>query len=188
MCALRVNFGTVVESFKRNLRLSFTTRGRRFRTFRVLTPKSDVYSFGVVLLEPISRKKPVEFNTEINSAFDVGISNAENMQSLREIRKLSAKCLSKDVEMRPEIIDVLSSLIIIREHRHGRLRNPSPNNSTLSIEEEKEMKKMTRNYRRPFRKEFLQRLCIGVLGEDRLSIVKQLRTQSETDRNTFLKT
>lgn len=90
--------------------------------------------------------------------------------------------------MRPEIIDVLSSLIIIREHRHGRLRNPSPNNSTLSIEEEKEMKKMTRNYRRPFRKELLQRLCIGVLGEDRLSIVKQLRTQSETDRNTFLKT
>ncbi|KAL6607885.1 hypothetical protein ACP70R_040948 [Stipagrostis hirtigluma subsp. patula] len=187
----------------------------------VLTPKSDVYSFGVVLLEIISRKKALDgtiilaqcFNRALEQRenvlymFDEEINNTNNMKFLGDIANLAAKCLRRDVEMRPEMIEVAINLRLIRKALQGEQGNSSqwhtslpynlipPNKvgsavyqlGNLNIFNEDEMKMMTRNYSMIFREELRERLYNGILGNSYPVIVKQLRTHSETDKEKFLK-
>ncbi|XP_066365007.1 uncharacterized protein [Miscanthus floridulus] len=95
----------------------------------ILTPKNDVYSFGVVLLEVITRKKAVDgtitlaqsFNEaltkgeDVQHMFDEEISVAENKKFLGDIGQLAAKCLRRDIKTRPEMVEVATSLRMIRK-------------------------------------------------------------------------
>ncbi|CAD6273045.1 unnamed protein product [Miscanthus lutarioriparius] len=90
----------------------------------ILTPKSDVYSFGVVLLEIVTRKKVVDatlaqsFNEAITRVEDVQHmfdSATENMKFLGDIGQLAAKCLRRDAITRPEMVEVATSLRMIRK-------------------------------------------------------------------------
>ncbi|CAO2045325.1 unnamed protein product [Urochloa humidicola] len=188
----------------------------------VLTPKSDVYSFGVVLLEIITRKKAVDgtvilaqcFTRALQKGenvlhmFDEEINDTKNIKFLGEIGKVASKCLTRDVEMRPEMIEAVTSLRIIRNALQREQGTPSqqctvvPDNSilltkvgsaaqqfgNLNIFKEEEIKKMTKNYRMVFREDSCERLYNGILVKDHPVIVRQLRTRSETDREIFLKT
>ncbi|XP_015648999.1 uncharacterized protein [Oryza sativa Japonica Group] len=188
----------------------------------ILTPKSDVYSFGVVLLEIITRKKAVdgtitlaqrfteavEQGKKVMHLFDEDINNTKNMNFLEDIGKLAVKCLRREVEVRPEMVEVATSLRMIRkalEEEEGNLiqQNISaPSNSipsknvkssaqqfgNLKIFKQEEIKLMTKNYSMKFREEFCERLYNGVIGTTHAVIVKQVRTSSESDRMMFLKT
>uniref|UniRef100_A0A0E0MVC9 Protein kinase domain-containing protein n=1 Tax=Oryza rufipogon TaxID=4529 RepID=A0A0E0MVC9_ORYRU len=189
----------------------------------ILTPKSDVYSFGVVLLEIITRKKAVdgtitlaqsftdaiEKGKKVMNLFDEEINDKQNMNFLEDIGKLAVKCLRRDVKVRPEMVEVATSLRMIRKDLEGEQGNltqqhtSTPNNSTpsknegsagrqfgnLNIFKQEEIKHMTRNYSMTFREEFHERLYNGVLGMvHAVIIVKQVSTSSKTDREVFLKT
>ncbi|KAF2949833.1 uncharacterized protein [Oryza sativa Japonica Group] len=188
----------------------------------ILTPKSDVYSFGVVLLEIITRKKAVdgtitlaqsftdaiEKGKKVMNLFDEEINDKQNMNFLEDIGKLAVKCLRRDVKVRPEMVEVATSLRMIRKDLEGEQGNltqqhtSTPNNSTpsknegsagrqfgnLNIFKQEEIKHMTRNYSMTFREEFHERLYNGVLGMVHAVIVKQVSTSSKTDREVFLKT
>ncbi|CAN6342747.1 unnamed protein product [Urochloa humidicola] len=188
----------------------------------ILTPKSDVYSFGVVLLEIITRMKAVDgaitlaqcFSEALAKGgnmlhmFDEEISGRRNMKFLGDIGQLAAKCLVRDVKMRPEMVDVVTSLRMIREALQSEEENLSqkqasvPNNSIpsksvalaaqqfghLNTFSEMEMKKMTKNYRMTFREKFRECLYNGMLGMDRPVIVRQLKTCTESDREMFRNT
>ncbi|KAG2605534.1 hypothetical protein PVAP13_4NG090700 [Panicum virgatum] len=188
----------------------------------ILTPKSDVYSFGVVLLEMITRKKAVDGTITLAQCFSEALAKGENMlhmfdkeisdrrkiKFVRDIGQLAAKCLLRDVKMRPEMVEVVTSLRMIRKalqreeenisQKHGSVPNNSiPSNNgglgahqfgNLNTFNEKEMKKMTKHYHMPFREELGGCLYNGVLGTDRPVIVKQVKTCSESDRETFLNT
>jgi len=188
----------------------------------ILTPKSDVYSFGVVLLEMITRKKAVDGTITLAQCFSEALAKGENMlhmfdkeisdrrkiKFVRDIGQLAAKCLLRDVKMRPEMVEVVTSLRMIRKalqreeenmsQKHGSVPNNSiPSNNgglgahqfgNLNTFNEKEMKKMTKHYHMTFREELGGCLYNGVLGTDRPVIVKQVKTCSESDRETFLNT
>ncbi|KAL6865351.1 hypothetical protein ACP4OV_016502 [Aristida adscensionis] len=182
----------------------------------ILTPKSDVYSFGVVLLEIMSRNKAVNGTTilaqcfnrvseqgeDVLYMFDEEINGTNNMKFLGEIGKLVAKCLRRNVDMRPEMTEVASSLRIIRKAMLGEQGNFTlpenlvPQNTVgsaayqfgnLNIFTEDEIKKMTRNYSITFREELRDRLYNGVLVNNCPVIVKRHRTHSEADREKFLR-
>ncbi|WVZ96149.1 hypothetical protein U9M48_041821 [Paspalum notatum var. saurae] len=118
----------------------------------ILTPRSDVYSFGVVLLEIITRKKPACVNITLDQSFsevlakgkkvlhmfDKEISGRENLEFLQGIVRLAAKCLQRDVKMRPEMVEVATSLRMIRKAMHGQEENPYPEHHPAS--------KRTRNF------------------------------------------
>ncbi|CAL5079724.1 unnamed protein product [Urochloa decumbens] len=188
----------------------------------VLTPKSDVYSFGVVLLEIITRKKAVDGTVilahcftgalqkgkNVLHMFDEEINDTKSIKFLGEIGKVASKCLTRDVEMRPEMIEAVTSLRIIRKDLQREQGTPSqqytvvPNNGILSMKvgsasqqfgnlnifKEEEIKKMTKNYRMVFREDSCECLYNGILVKDHPVIVRQLRIRSETDRDIFLKT
>ncbi|KAL6865348.1 hypothetical protein ACP4OV_016499 [Aristida adscensionis] len=182
----------------------------------ILTPKSDVYSFGVVLLEIMSRKKALDgttilaqcFNRALEEGknvlymFDEEINGTNNMKFLGEIGKLVSKCLRRDVEMRPEMIDVAISLRMIRKAIQGEQGNCNLLDNlvlqnkvgsaayqfgNLNIFTEDEMKELTRNYSMIFREELPDRLYNGVLVNNCPVIVKQHRIRSKADREKFLK-
>ncbi|KAG2610897.1 hypothetical protein PVAP13_4KG226900 [Panicum virgatum] len=205
----------------------------------ILTPKSDVYSFGVVLLEMTTRKKAVDGTITLAQCFSEALAKGENMlpmfdkeisgsrkiKFLGDIGQLAAKCLLRDVKMRPEMVEVVTSLRMIRkalqrEEENMRQKQGSvPNNSipsenvglaahqfgnlntfnekemkmmtkhgNLNTFNEKEMKMMTKDYRMTFREELGECLYNGVLGTNRPVIVRQVKTCSESDRETFLNT
>uniref|UniRef100_J3L0Q5 Protein kinase domain-containing protein n=1 Tax=Oryza brachyantha TaxID=4533 RepID=J3L0Q5_ORYBR len=189
----------------------------------ILTPKSDVYSFGVVLLEIITRKKAVDgtitlaenFTEVINKRkemmhlFDQEINNTENLNFLKDIGKLAVKCLSRDVEVRLEMVEVATGLRMIRkalEEERGNLihlqhisalknlihsknvRSEARQFGNLNIFKKKEIKHMTRKYSMKFREDSREHLYYGVIGKARAVIVKQVSTSSESDRDVFLKT
>uniref|UniRef100_A0A0D9V171 Protein kinase domain-containing protein n=1 Tax=Leersia perrieri TaxID=77586 RepID=A0A0D9V171_9ORYZ len=183
----------------------------------ILTPKSDVYSFGVVLLEIITRKKAVdgtfilahsfreaiEKGKSVMDLFDEEINDTENTNFLQDIGKLAVKCLRRDVEVRPEMIEVAISLRMIRKALEGEQGSQNqqhisaPNKSipwknvestahqfgNLNVFKRKEIKHVTRNYSMIFREEFHERLFSGVLGTVHAVIVKQVTTSSKTDRD-----
>ncbi|KAL6865350.1 hypothetical protein ACP4OV_016501 [Aristida adscensionis] len=186
----------------------------------ILTPKSDVYSFGVVLLELITRQKAVNGTIVLAQSFteayekgkkimfDAEINGTKNIKFLGDIGKLATKCLRRDVKMRPEIVEVIISLRLIRKAMQGEQVNLSQQynsapKSSISIQEvgsgshqfgnlsiftKEEMKTMTRNYSMPFREEFRERQYSGFLPNGHPVIVKQLKTRSQTEREIFLKT
>ncbi|RCV44540.1 hypothetical protein SETIT_9G382300v2 [Setaria italica] len=97
-----------------------------------LTVKSDVYSFGVVLLELIARKKAIAVvdNVNIVSAFtnalasgvkgvrgmfDAEIASKDNMKILERVAKLAGECLTMERGKRPEMVDVMERLRILRK-------------------------------------------------------------------------
>jgi serine/threonine protein kinase len=92
-----------------------------------LTAMSDVYSFGVVLLELITRKKARTENGEMNlvatftqalakgarrvrEMFDAEIATSSDMKTVEEIAKLAAKCLTLELNKRPEMLEVAERL------------------------------------------------------------------------------
>ncbi|KAL6865349.1 hypothetical protein ACP4OV_016500 [Aristida adscensionis] len=177
----------------------------------ILTPKSDVYSFGVVLLELITRQKAVNGTVVLaqsfteahkkgkNLMFDKEIRSTETMKFLGQIGKLAAKCLRRDARVRPEMVEVVISLRLIREamqgeegnliqHSRKEVESASCQFVNLNIFTKEEMKKMTKNYSMAFREEFRERLYSGVLPNGHSVIASQLRTRSEKDREIFLKT
>ncbi|CAN6319797.1 unnamed protein product [Urochloa humidicola] len=101
----------------------------------LLTSKSDVYSFGVVLLELIARKeaKTVVDNVNIVSAFtnalargtrdaremfDGEIASKYNMKIVEGVAKIAFECLIMEREKRPEMIDVVERLRVLRKALH----------------------------------------------------------------------
>ena len=170
----------------------------------ILTPKSDVYSFGVVLLEVITREKAVDgaitlaqsFNealtkgADVQHMFDEEISVAENKKFLIDIGQLAAKCLRRDVKTRPEMVEVATSLRMIRKAMQTEqdVLLAGYQFGDLKIFNKTEMKKMTKNYSMAFRKTMFECLYSGVLGKKCPIIVRQLKICSETDREIFLNT
>ncbi|CAD6273037.1 unnamed protein product [Miscanthus lutarioriparius] len=169
-----------------------------------LTPNSDVYSFGMVLLELITRKKAVDgtitlaqsFNDaltkgeDVQHMFDEEISVAENKKFLADIGQLAAKYLQRDVKTRPEIVEVATSLRMIRKamQRELDVLLAAYQFGDLKIFSKTQMKKMTRNYRMAFGKSMRECLYNGVLRMNCPIIVRLLKTSSETDREIFLNT
>jgi hypothetical protein len=47
--------------------------------------------------------------------FDEDINNTKNMNFLEDIGKLAVKCLRREVEVRPEMVEVATSLRMIRK-------------------------------------------------------------------------
>src|SRR6185312_11223721 len=98
----------------------------------LLTSKSDVYSFGVVLLELIARKKAIIVvdNVNIVSAFtnaiargtrdaremfDAEIASKNTMKIVQGVAKIAGECLMMEREKRPEMIDVVERLRVLRK-------------------------------------------------------------------------
>lgn len=104
-----------------------------FRETSLLTPKSDVYSFGAVLVELITRKKNdreqerlkkfCRLYSEEGSAramFDKDIVNTEDIFMLEEIGKIAADCLKQDSNDRPDMMEVVERLVVLRRSRKHR--------------------------------------------------------------------
>jgi hypothetical protein len=158
----------------------------------------------VVLLEVITRKKAVDgtvtlaqsFNEaltereDVQHMFDEEIRVTKNLKFLGDIGQLAAKCLRRDVKTRPEMVEVASSLRMIRKamQREQDVLLAAHKFGYLQIFNETEMKKMTKNYRMTFRKTMRECLYNGVLSMNRPIIVRLLKTSSETDREMFLNT
>ncbi|KAG2540392.1 wall-associated receptor kinase 1-like [Panicum virgatum] len=98
-----------------------------------LTVKYDVYSFGVVLLELMARKKAttVVDNVSIVYAFTSAlargsggvrwmfdaeiIASKDNMKVVEGVAKIAGECLTIEREKRPEMIDVVERLRVLRQ-------------------------------------------------------------------------
>ncbi|KAF2912580.1 hypothetical protein DAI22_10g022200 [Oryza sativa Japonica Group] len=95
----------------------------------LFTRKSDVYSFGVVLLELITRKRILDSKKcslvveyvncyeKENSGrimFDNEITAEENMATLEAIGILAMKCLSDNIDERPEMREVAEQLVMLK--------------------------------------------------------------------------
>jgi len=97
-----------------------------------LTVKYDVYSFGVVLLELISRKKATTVVHNVNIVyaftsalargsggvrwmFDAEIASKDNMKVVEGVAKIAGECLTMEREKRPEMIDVVERLRVLRQ-------------------------------------------------------------------------
>ncbi|CAL4914660.1 unnamed protein product [Urochloa decumbens] len=98
----------------------------------LLTSKSDVYSFGVVLFQPITRKKakPIVDSVNIFKAFtnalasgvrgvrvmfDAEIASKYNLKIVERVAKIAGECLIVEREKRPEMIDVVERLRVLRK-------------------------------------------------------------------------
>ncbi|KAM0912796.1 hypothetical protein ACQ4PT_012598 [Festuca glaucescens] len=92
-----------------------------------LTAMSDDYSFGVVLLELITRKKARTENGEmhlvgtftqalakgarrVREMFDAEIATPSDMKTVEEIAKLAGKCLTLELNKRPDMLEVAERL------------------------------------------------------------------------------
>ena len=97
-----------------------------------LTVKYDVYSFGVVLLELIARKKATTVVDNVNIVyaftsalargsggvrwmFDAEIASKDNMKVVEGVAKIAGECLAMEREKRPEMIDVVERLRVLRQ-------------------------------------------------------------------------
>jgi serine/threonine protein kinase len=97
-----------------------------------LTVTYDVYSFGVVLLELIARKKATTVVDNVNivyaftsalargsggvrGLFDAEIASKDNMKVVEGIAKIAGECLTMEREKRPEMIDVVERLRVLRQ-------------------------------------------------------------------------
>ncbi|PUZ40884.1 hypothetical protein GQ55_9G458000 [Panicum hallii var. hallii] len=97
-----------------------------------LTAKYDVYSFGVVLLQLIARKKATTVVDNVNivyaftsalargsggvrGLFDAEIASKDNMKVVEGIAKIAGECLTMEREKRPEMIDVVERLRVLRQ-------------------------------------------------------------------------
>jgi serine/threonine protein kinase len=98
----------------------------------LLTSKSDVYSFGVVLLELIARKKATTVPGNVNNVsaftnalsgggrgaremFDTEIAGKDSMKIVEGVAKIAGECLIMEREKRPEMIDVVERLRVLRK-------------------------------------------------------------------------
>ena len=101
----------------------------------LLTSKSDVYSFGVVLLELIARKKAIIVVDNVNivfaftnaiargtrdarEMFDAEIASKNTMKIVQGVAKIAGECLIMEREKRPEMIDVVERLRVLRKALH----------------------------------------------------------------------
>ncbi|CAN6325055.1 unnamed protein product [Urochloa humidicola] len=101
----------------------------------LLTSKSDVYSFGVVLLELIARKKAITVVGNVNivaaftnalargikgarELFDAEITSKDSMKIVEGVAKIAGECLIMEREKRPEMIDVVERLRVLRKALH----------------------------------------------------------------------
>ncbi|CAL4922931.1 unnamed protein product [Urochloa decumbens] len=101
----------------------------------LLTSKSDVYSFGVVLLELIARKKATTVVGNVNivaaftnalargirgarEMFDAEITSKDSMKIVERVAKVAGECLIMEREKRPEMIDVVERLRVLRKALH----------------------------------------------------------------------
>ncbi|RCV44543.1 hypothetical protein SETIT_9G382600v2 [Setaria italica] len=101
----------------------------------LLTSKSDVYSFGVVLLELIARKKATTVVDNVNivaaftnalargnrgarEMFDAEIASKDSMKIVEGVAKVAGECLKMEREKRPEMIDVVERLRVLRKALH----------------------------------------------------------------------
>ncbi|XP_039832359.1 calcium/calmodulin-regulated receptor-like kinase 1 isoform X2 [Panicum virgatum] len=97
-----------------------------------LTVKYDVYSFGVVLLELMARKKATTVVDNVNIVyaftsalergsggvrwmFDAEIASKDNMKVVEGVAKIAGECLTMEREKRPEMIDVVERLRVLRQ-------------------------------------------------------------------------
>lgn len=96
-----------------------------------LNVKYDVYSFGVVLLELIARKKATVVDNVnivyaftsalargsggVRGLFDAEIASKDNMKVVEGIAKIAGECLTMEREKRPEMIDVVERLRVLRQ-------------------------------------------------------------------------
>lgn len=126
----------------------------------------------------------------VRHMFDEEISVAENKKFLEGIGQLAAKCLRRDVKTRPEMVEVATSLRMIRKamQREQDVLLAAYQFGDLKIFNKTEMKEMTKNYRMAFRKSIHGCLYNGIIGMNHPIIVRLLKTSSETDREIFLNT
>ncbi|KAJ4814104.1 Wall-associated kinase family protein [Rhynchospora pubera] len=101
-----------------------------------LTDKSDVYSFGVVLVEILTCKLVVDFNTpggegrslsscfllamkenKIQELLDDEINNQDDMDVIMEVAELAKECLSMKGDERPTMKNVAEELGRIIKHK-----------------------------------------------------------------------
>ncbi|XP_039832356.1 interleukin-1 receptor-associated kinase 4-like isoform X3 [Panicum virgatum] len=97
-----------------------------------LTVKYDVYSFGVVLLELMARKKATTVVDNVNIVyaftsalargsggvrwmFDAEIASKDNMKVVEGVAKIAGECVTMEREKRPEMIDVVERLRVLRQ-------------------------------------------------------------------------
>ncbi|KAG0550902.1 hypothetical protein BDA96_01G377700 [Sorghum bicolor] len=101
----------------------------------LLTSKSDVYSFGVVLLELIARKKATTVMDNVNivraftnalargvrgarEMFDGEIASKNSMKIVEGFAKIAGECLAMERNKRPEMIDVVERLRVLKKTSH----------------------------------------------------------------------
>ncbi|XP_052169437.1 wall-associated receptor kinase-like 18 [Oryza glaberrima] len=110
----------------------------------IFTRKSDVYSFGVVLLELITRKRSKKCSLVVdyfnvykkeNSGrimFDNKITADENIATLEAIGILAMRCLSYDVDERPEMREVAEQLAMLKiARKQGRTQTQGKLRTTM---------------------------------------------------------
>jgi serine/threonine protein kinase len=118
-----------------------------------LTDKSDVYSFGVVLLELLTRKPVIDFDTseeerslschflsamkenKMHELLDDEIKHEDDMELIREVAELAKECLSIKGEERPmmrEVAEELHRISKLKQHPWEQQYNPEETKSLLS--------------------------------------------------------
>uniref|UniRef100_A0A0E0JYG0 non-specific serine/threonine protein kinase n=1 Tax=Oryza punctata TaxID=4537 RepID=A0A0E0JYG0_ORYPU len=153
-----------------------------------LTPKSDVYSFGAVLLELIGRRvkaghgnlvgtfsRACAKSRGITELFDAEIANMRNMKILEEVAKLATKCLTLDIDRRPQMNDVVKHLQMLKIRTEGQEKTAcpffwEPQNHNIKNFTEQDIERITSNYSTPIGKGGFREVYKGVIYDDNAAV------------------
>ncbi|CAK9211222.1 unnamed protein product [Sphagnum troendelagicum] len=122
-----------------------------FNTLQALTEKSDVYSYGVFLLELVSGREAVNFNSpepernlvewgrvllhtgNLAAFVDVTLGDNFTEEAMQRLVEIGFNCVDISGEGRPSIVEVTKDVEEILEKERGLVAGPSHGHTTVTL-------------------------------------------------------